>query len=156
MRLLAIVVGLCAVTFAASEARAQDATCDVYEIEAHNDGGAVDKGLEPLAAKFKKPPFTSWKAFRLLKKHSKPAELKKPVSYKLTPGGKLELTLKDKDQAKGKKVRFRVGAAISDKQGKERVSTTSRIDSGDPWFIGGEPLPNKPKSTYFVGIVCTK
>ena len=157
MRLLAIAVGTCALLMAAApSAQAKDADCDVYEIEASNDAGGIDKGLQSKLGKvLKKAPFTSWKSFKLLKKHSKPAELKKPVSVKLTTGGKLTLTLKSKAAKAGKKVRLRIQATMHGKDGKQQLETTSSVDSGDPWLIGGEPLADKPKSTYFVGIACT-
>lgn len=159
MRLLAIAVGIFALLAVAAPKRAlakPDADCDVYEIEASNDGKDIDKGLEKKLGKvLRKAPFNGWTSFKLLEKHSEAAELKKPVSVKLTTGGKLELTIKDKIVKTGKKKRLRIQATMLDKAGKQQLETTSSVDSGDPWLIGGEPLPKKPKSTYFVGIACT-
>lgn len=157
MRLLAITVGAFALLLAAApSALAKDADCVVYEIEASNEGKGIDKGLQAKLGKvLKKAPFTSWKSFKLLKEHTKPAEVRKPVSVKLTTGGKLTLNIKSIVAKQGKKKRLRIQATMHGKDGKQQLVTTSSIDSGDPWLIGGEPMPSKPKSTYFVGIACT-
>jgi len=157
MRLLTIAVGTLAWLLAAApSAYASDADCDVYEIEASDDAGGIDKGLDAKLGKvLKKAPFTSWKSFKLLKKHTKPVDENKPVSFDLTTAGKLTLNLKGVEAKPGKKKRLRIQATMHGKDGKQQLETTSSVDSGDAWLIGGEPLPAKPKSTYFVGIACT-
>jgi hypothetical protein len=152
---LAAMAAVVAVVFAGAVARAQTpaASCDLFEIEASNDGEGVDKGLSSLSKVLKKAPFSSWKAFKLLKKHQKPVKVEETVTVSLDAGGTLDLTVKEIVRKQGKKARLRIGVKwMNAKQKKTEAS--SEVDSGDAWLIGGEPLEKKPKSTYFLGIAC--
>jgi len=154
MRLMAMAVALVAVLFAAApSAFADSASCDIYEIEASNDGSGIDGGLSPISKPLRRPPFNSWKSHKLLKKHNKSVEVGKSVDVSLTAGS-LDLAVKEVVAKAGKKTRLRIGVVLTNKQGKDTKATTE-IDSGDAFLIGGEPLPGKPKSAYFVGIACT-
>jgi hypothetical protein len=127
--------------------------CQVYEIKASNDDTGVDAALKPLAKKLKKPPFSSWKSFKLLKKHDKDIAKMKALSLGLVPGGKLSLLYRDKTAQEGKKVRLRLTFTLDDKAGKRKVDGTINLDSGDYYLIGGDSL--KGGGTYILAISCS-
>lgn len=142
----------------ASRAEAQsaaDATCQVYEIEASNADGGIDKGLGPIERKLVKPPFNTWKTYKLLAKHEQDVERKKPLELPLKIGGRMNLLLRDKVTEKGKKPRLRLSVTMQDKSGKIALETTTLADSGDAWLIAGQPMPSKKDATYVLGILCT-
>ena len=157
-RLLAVLgAGAVALVLGASAARAQsvDARCDVYEIQASNGTGGIDPALGPLTKKLQKAPFTGWTEFKLLRKHEQDVELKKPVSLSLTTSGKMSLLLRDKVVSQNKVTRLRLTVTMLDSNGKQTLETTTQVDSGDAWLIGGEAMPGNAGATYFVGIACT-
>ena len=102
------------------QALADDASCDVFEIKATSDSTGLDKELKPLKKKLSKPPFSAWKSFKLVKKHSVKASLMKAVSVKLSAGGKLGLLYKERNDAKGKR----------------KADMTLKFDSGDFSLVG--------------------
>jgi hypothetical protein len=134
---------------------AADGACQVFEIEASNDDGGMDDGLGPFKAKLSKPPFNAWKRFRLLDKHDRDVEVKKPFEVELRTGGALGLLLRDKIEQQGKKTRLRLSATMKDKAGKITLETTTLVDAGDGWLIAGESMPGNKGATYVVGILCT-
>ncbi|HLU67968.1 MAG TPA: hypothetical protein VKZ63_16900 [Kofleriaceae bacterium] len=133
--------------------KAEQADCSIFEIEASNGKPGVDPALRPLERKLKKPPFSSWKTFKLLKKHDKKLQMMKQLSLPLVTGSKLGLLYRDKSDDKGKKVRLRLGFTLDDKDGKRKVDGTIKLDSGDYYLIGGDEL--KGGGTYIVAVTCT-
>jgi hypothetical protein len=130
-------------------------TCEVFEVEAETTpDGKIAPELTKLASKLKKPPFSAWNTFKLIKKHDQPLELKKPAEVALAPGGKMTLLLRERVDEKGKKTRLRISMTMDDRNGKRTLDYTSVYDSGDVTLIGGEPLPDRPKSTYVLGVTC--
>ena len=135
-----------------AKAEPEVAECGIFEIEAKNDKAHVDPALKPLARKLKKPPFSSWKAFRLLKKHNQRLAKMKALSMGLETGGKMSLLYRDKSGGGDKKVRLRMTVQMDDKEGKRKLDGTLKIDSGDYSLIGGEELAGG--GTYIVAITC--
>jgi|GEM_PF-3754908 len=152
-----VAAALTALMMTASTAAAQDsAACDVYEIEASNDDPAgIDKGLASLESKLKKPPFSGWKRFALVKKHQKNLRSGRAVGIGLAGGGNLSLEVRDVTREKGKKPRLRLSLQIDSAGGKRLVDATTQGDSGDPWLVGGLPVKGKAGATGVIGIVCT-
>lgn len=146
-----------AIAVTATAAAAQDAaTCDVYEIEASNDTPAgIDKGLASLKSKLEKPPFSGWKKFALVKKHSKSLRSGRAVGIGLSGGGNLSLEVRNVRREEGKKPRLRLSMQIDSAGGKRLVDATTQGDSGDPWLVGGLPVKGKSGATGVIGIVCT-
>jgi len=140
------------VVHATPAAAAHVATCKVFEIKASNGEGGLDKELKPLKKKFKKPPFSAWKSFKLLAKHVKTIGLKESVSLKLKTGGKLTLMFRGRNAEKNKKVRLRIKFALDDKKGKRSADGTLSLDSGDWTIIGGQSYDG---GTYIVAFACT-
>jgi hypothetical protein len=115
---------------------AESANCSVFEIRASNNGEGIDKELKPLEKKLKKPPFSAWKTFKVVKKHSTTIEQMKPSTIKLSDGGKLGLLYKDRADAKGRKPRLRVGMTLDNAQGKRKLELILKVDSGDFSLVG--------------------
>jgi hypothetical protein len=136
-----------------AEARADEASCDVFEIKASNDGSSIDAELKPLQKKLAKPPFSAWKSFKLTKKHAAKAEMMKLVSLKLTGGGKLGLLYKERSDAKGHKPRLRVVMTLDDAKGKRKAEITLKFDSGDFSLVGQDA--GKDGSTSVLAIRCS-
>lgn len=128
----------------------EKAACQILEIRASNEDGGIDKALEPLARKLKKPPFSAWKRFALLKKHDRAAVKMKAVDLDLVPGGKLSLLYREKSA--GAKPRLRLSFTLDDKSGKRLFNGTVNLDVGDYTLIGGEPLDEG--ATYILGVAC--
>src|SRR5688500_20129315 len=82
-----------------------NADCIIYEIEASNAAPAVDKALQPLAKKLKKAPFSSWKTFKLLKKHDKKVQKMTALRQNLVTGSKLTLLYRDRSTGTNNKTR---------------------------------------------------
>ena len=82
------------------EAMAEEANCTVFEIKATSGEGGIDAELKPITSKLKKPPFSAWKTFKVVKKHSAKAALMKAVSLGLADGGKLGLLYKERSDAR--------------------------------------------------------
>jgi hypothetical protein len=127
-----------------------DATCEILEIKASNEADEIDPALKPLARKLKKPPFSAWKRFSLLKKHQRVAAKMKAVDVDLVPGGKLSLLYRE--LSAGKKPRLRLQFTLDDKTGKRLFNGTVNLDAGDYSLIGGEPLEDD--ATYILGVTC--
>lgn len=135
-------------------AHAQDrATCTVLEIQASNQGKGIDNALKPLAKKFKKPPFSSWNTFKLLKRHKKVAQQMKALSIKLVPGSTLSLLFRSATSSKKKKDRLRLTFTIDDKNGKRKLESTMNLDSGDYYLVGGDSLSED--SVYILATACS-
>jgi hypothetical protein len=131
---------------------AGSADCQVFEIKASNDDGGVDDALKPLARKLKKPPFSSWKTFKLLKKHDKTVEKMKALSLALVTGSKLALLFRGASGGQPSKVRLRLSFALDDKSGKRKVDGTINLDSGDYSLIGGDSIEGG--GTYILAVSC--
>jgi hypothetical protein len=139
----------------AQPARAQGdaASCTISEIEASNGEGGVDPALKPLERKLKKPPFSSWKTFKLLASHTASLTKGKAVEQSLAPGGSLSLLYAENKQDKDKKMRLRLKFSLDDKDGKRTASGTINIDSGDYAIVGGQKLPSG--GTFVIAFSCT-
>lgn len=135
---------------AGARAADESASCQILEIRASNEAGGIDKALEPLAKKLKKPPFSAWKTFGLLKKHDRSVAKMKSVDLDLVPGGKLSLLYREKSA--GAKPRLRLSFTLDDKSGKRLFNGTVNLDVGDYTLIGGEPLDGD--ATYILGVAC--
>ncbi len=128
---------------------AQPASCDVVEIQASNEPPAgVDPNLNDVKHKL---TGLKWTSYKQLGRQKLTAPHKKPVSGKLTNGGKVTLLYKDK-LSEGKRPRLRFGVDVEDKEGTQIVSTTTTFDSGDWILITGEA---DEKGVYILAIGCT-
>jgi hypothetical protein len=151
---LAVAMGLGLGRDAAAQPAAgadETARCEVLEIRASNEDGDVDPALRPLAKKLKKPPFSAWKRFALLKAHTQQVARMKSVDVALVPGGKLSLLYREKVAGK-KKVRLRLSFTLDDKGGTRLFNGTVNLDAGDYSLIGGEPLDGD--ATYILAVTC--
>jgi hypothetical protein len=128
------------------------AECQILEIKASNDGDGVDPELKPLARKLKKPPFSSWKAFKLLKRHDKTVEKMKALNLGLVTGSKLALLFRGASGGQTHKTRLRLGFTLDDKTGKRKLDGTISLDSGDYSLIGGDSIEGG--ATYIVAVSC--
>jgi hypothetical protein len=134
-------------------ASADEASCDAFEIKASNAGNSIDAELKPLEKKLKKPPFSAWKSFKLVKKHSVKAALMKSVTLKLSTGGTLGLLYKERSDAKGRKPRLRVVMTLDDAKGKRKADITLKFDSGDFSLVGQDA--GKDGSSRVLAIRCS-
>jgi len=128
--------------------------CTVYEMAASSGQTAVDPALRPLQKKLKKPPFSSWTTFKLLKKHDQQAVQQKPLLLPLYTGSKLSLLYHGMSSSQGKKVRLRLAFTLDDKNGKRKLNSTLNLDSGDFSLIGGDWDKLAGGDTYIVAISC--
>ncbi len=133
-------------------AMAEEAQCTVFEIKATAGDGGIDAQLKPITGKLKKPPFSAWKTFKVLKKHGIKAPQKKAVSVGLTAGGKLGLLYKERSDAKNKKPRLRVGMTLDNAAGKRKADITLKVDSGDYTLVGQDA--GKDGSSRLLAISC--
>jgi len=132
----------------------QQVDCTIYEMAASSDKPAVDPALRPLQKKLKKPPFSSWTSFKLLKKHDEQAVKMKALVLPLYTGSKLSLLYRDTSSSQGKKVRLRVTYTLDDKNGKRKLNSTLNLDSGDFSLIGGDWDKLPDGATYIVAVSC--
>lgn len=132
----------------------QQVDCAVYEMAASAGQPAVDPALKPLQKKLKKPPFSSWKTFKLLRKHDKQAVKSKVLTLPLHTGSKLSLLYRDQSAAQGKKMRLRVTFTLDDKNDKRKLNSTLNMDSGDLLLIGNESDKMPDGATYIVAVSC--
>jgi len=138
----------------AMPATPQQVDCAVYEMAASSGKPDVDPALRPLQRKLKKPPFSSWTTFKLLKKHDQQAVQQKPLLLPLYTGSKLSLLYLDISSSPGKKVRLRMAFTLDDKNGKRKLSSKTTLDSGDFSLIGGDWDKLAGGDTYIVAITC--
>jgi hypothetical protein len=132
----------------------QQVDCAIYEMAASDGKPDVDPALRPLQKKLKKPPFSSWKTFKLLKKHDQQAVRMKALNLKLVTGSKLSLLYRDQAAAQGKKVRLRLTFTLDDKNDKRKLNGTLNLDSGDFSLIGNEADKLPDGGTYIVAVSC--
>jgi hypothetical protein len=152
---LAIATGaaLAALAALATPAEAQQhADCAVLEIKASNDGKGVDPALRPLEKKLKRPPFSAWKSFKLLKRHAKKVARMKELNLALVSGGRMSLLYRDASSDSKSKTRLRLSLTLDDKDGKRKLDLTIKLDSGDYYLIGGDSLEDG--STYILATSC--
>ncbi|MCP4445227.1 MAG: hypothetical protein GY811_07785 [Myxococcales bacterium] len=133
-------------------AEADDADCTVFEIKASGGEGGIDAELKPITSKLKKPPFSAWKTFKVVKRHSLKAPHMKAVSVPLAGGGKLGLLYKERSDAKGSKPRLRVGMTLDNAAGKRKADITLKVDSGDYTLVGQDE--GKDGSSRLLAISC--
>lgn len=132
----------------------QQVDCTIYEMAASTGNPNVDPALRPLQKKLKKPPFSSWTSFKLLKKHDEQAVKMKALVLPLYTGSKLSLLYRDTSSSQGKKVRLRVTYTLDDKNGKRKLNSTLNLDSGDFSLIGGDWDKLPDGATYIVAVSC--
>lgn len=150
-------LALCAVVLlllasSSSTALADDAKCTVFEVKASIDEGGIDGQLKPIEQKLKKPPFSAWKSFKVVKKHQVTAAQMKEQTLRLATGGQLGLLYKDRSDATGHKPRLRVSMTLDDASGKRKTDITVKVDSGDYTLVGRDD--DKDGSSHFVAISC--
>ena len=134
------------------DAFADSADCTVFEIKATSGEGGIDAELKPITSQLKKPPFSAWKTFSVVKKHTTKAAHMTAVSLKLADGGKLGLLYKERSDAKGKKPRLRVGMTLDSAAGKRKADITLKVDSGDYTLVGQDA--GKDGSSRLLAISC--
>ena len=132
----------------------QQVDCTIYEMAASTGKPDVDPALRPLQKKLKKPPFSSWTSFKLLKKHDQQAVKMKALVLPLVTGSKLALLYRDQVADPGKKLRLRVTYTLDDKNGKRKLNSTLNLDSGDFSLIGGDWDKLQDGATYIVAVSC--
>jgi len=132
----------------------QQVDCTIYEMAASTGKPDVDPALRPLQKKLKKPPFSSWTSFKLLKKHDQQAIKMKALVLPLVTGSKLALLYRDQVADPGKKSRLRVTYTLDDKNGKRKLNSTLNLDSGDFSLIGGDWDKLQDGATYIVAVSC--
>lgn len=138
MRLGIFTIAIALVGLAATEARADGpVACTVLEIEASTgDAPSIDAELAPLQKKLKKPPFSSWNAFKRLGAHAITLEPMKQGSLTLVHG-KAGLLLREVTAAAGKKkVRVALGITLDDADGKRVLDSKVAVDAGDYLVVG--------------------
>lgn len=121
----------CSLLSAPALADGGKAACTIDVIHARTDGdGSVDAQLAGLAEDLKKPPFTSWKTFKLLDKSS--ASLAEGASAPFnTPIGKAgSLTYAGREQAKLK-------LTIEVPGEKSNTRSNVRLDDGGHLLLAG-------------------
>lgn len=150
---LLLLVGTAKVAAAQGDKNEEKAECVIFEVRASNDAGGVDPALAPLQKKLQKPPFSAWKTFKVVKKHTKTAVLMTALEVKLATGGKLSLLYRDRSDTKGKKTRLRFGFTLDDANGKRKADMTIKADSGDYTLVGRDA--NKDGSSHILAISCT-
>lgn len=134
----------CAVTFVialaglSATASAQDpsASCSFLEIKASNDSGDIDAKLKPLTRKLKRPPFSSWKSFKVVAEHTATLTHMKAQDVTLELGGKLSALLRNRSA--GSKARMEVGLTIDNKKGKRAFGSKVTVAAGQYLIIAFE------------------
>lgn len=151
-----LIAAICAAALALAPAAAlaegESAACQIFEIKASNDEGPIDRELKPLERKLKRPPFSSWKKFELLKRSDRTLARNTSTNLKLVPGGRLSLLFRDLTREEGKKPRLRLTFTLDDRDGKRKLDGTINLDSGDYYLIGGDELP--AGGTYILAVGC--
>jgi len=132
-RALALAGALVAALVAAPvDAAAQNkAECTFIEIEATNGPGGIDKKLSALAKKLARPPFSSWKSFKVMGRYIKTLELNKAQDISLKLGGKLSALLRELAKAAGSKGRWFISVTTEFKGGKRVIDTKINAAPGD-------------------------
>lgn len=152
-RLVSSVAACVAVLALSGSASADTAQCKILEIKASAGAPNIDAALKPLEKKLKKPPFSGWKNFKLVKAHSVNAEQMKQANQTLATGGKLGLLYRDRSDSAGKKTRLRIAMTLDDAAGKRRADISLKVDSGDYTLIGRDAA--KDGSTHVLAISCS-
>lgn len=132
---------------------ADKALCDVLEIEASSQEGGIDKALAKIGNKLKRPPFSSWKSFKLIKKHNPVLTVMHAKKVTLDKGGNLTMLYRDRVDTKGKKTRLRLSFTVDSKDGTRLSDVTIKLDSGSYYMSGGRPL--KDGGTYILAASCS-
>ena len=133
-------IGLAAaalVLLAAGGARADEtARCTVRTIHATPDEGGVDPQLADLRAQLTRPPFTSWKSFKLLASHQ--AELTPGAAsrFPLPEERQGTLTYKQHLQPEGGRHRVRLQLEVR-RGGESQLSTVFVLDEGGTVLSAG-------------------
>lgn len=123
----------------AVNAVAADASCSVTEIDAQAGGGpAMDAQLKPLESRLKRPPMSSWNAFKLASSHDLALASRQSGSAGLRHG-KLSLQLREAKAAGGRKTQFSLGVVIDD-NGQRVADTSASLAPGD-YFLWSRALP---------------
>ncbi len=130
-----------------------DMSCRLLEVRASNDEGGLDPALKALASKFEKPPFSSWKTFKLLKEHKGKVEHKKTMKVSMVTGGLFSLLHRGATASAKKTPRLRLTFTLDDKTGKRKLDGTINVDAGDYYLIGGDRL--KDGGTYVLAVSCS-
>lgn len=112
-------------------------SCEFLEISATSAKDAsIDPELEKLKKKFKKPPFSSWNAFKLLMKANQSLTQSKEATIQLKQG---KATAKLHGIVNTSNVRLAI--SLEDDKGKDIVNTTATFAAGD-YLVYGHSLPD--------------
>lgn len=116
-------------TALATPAFAGDAECSYIEIAATNDKApSIDGDLKPLEKKLKKPPFTSWNAFKKLSAGSASLTKLKSESLKLQQGA-ASILLRDRTEK-----RVELTVTMDNSEGKRTLEAKPAFKAGD-WLL---------------------
>lgn len=129
----AVVLSLAIMPRAHAQAQADQAACTFFEIKASNAEPGIDSQLKTLARKLSKPPFSSWKTFKLVKRHDKKLERMKAEDIRLADGSKLQALYHQRSG--GTKARFSLSVTLDDKNGRRALDTKISVDAGDYFLI---------------------
>ena len=135
---LAALFAITALALGAQSAAAQDtgpAACTFLEIKADSGSGGVDSKLSALKSKLEKPPFSAWKHFELVAKHSRKLAHMKAEEVALKAGGKLTALFRQLSKSAGKKDRLSLSLTLDDKRGKRALDSRVHVDAGDYFVI---------------------
>ncbi len=150
--LILAMVALCAPRAARAGGGGETLGCEIFEIKATNEGDKIDPQLKPLEKKLTRPPFSSWKAFEVLKKHNESVSRMKKLALKLVPGSQMELLFLDLLRESGKKDRLRLEFTLDDSSGKRAAKATIAVDVGDFYAVVGDPLSGG--GHYILAVAC--
>lgn len=118
-----------AILAAATPALAQNARCQVRSIHARPVEGGVDAALEDLKPKLTRPPFVTWKTFKLLSSEQLQLAPGAASKFSLPEGREGTLTYKDHIKGEGGKHRVRLQLEVK-KGGQPQLSTVMVLDEG--------------------------
>jgi hypothetical protein len=124
--------------FAGVAAAQPTASCDLIEISATTAKEAfIDKGVQALEPKLKKPPFSSWNSFKVLSTAKKTVTQNKPDPTKLTHG---TATILLSNVSSAKPPRISLTLTLDD-AGGVRVMDTKLSSNAGEWTVVGRSIP---------------
>ena len=129
-----------------SYTEAQVIQCNLLAIRASNNGGGIDPSLNNYKVQLKRPPFSAFKSFRLIKKQILTLHLKRKVNF-VTISGNVRGSLTF-ERIKGRFLNLRL---VLFKGKKELLRTLVSVLKGKPFFIAG---PSIRGGTLIMGIIC--
>lgn len=145
-------LAVAATVIAVPAAHADTVNCSIIEIEASTAAQpSMDAALKPLERKLRKPPFSSWNAFKQLGSQALSLETMKPGTASLVHG-RATLILRDVQPPGAKKSRLSLGISLDDDSGKRVLDSKVNVDAGD-YLVVGRSLP--ANKGHLVALTCT-